>query len=152
MKTTRADSRREGGQTLLIFVLALTVLLGMTAMAIDVGLLFEDRRHMQNTADAAALAGVAELPGNPAAAVQLVNNLDLYVKNGTTSYKGNVLSNGVSYAGGVADSLRKSLPYATKPMKQAVIRMIRVPTRIPHRRSPAPIDWPTSVVADEAMP
>ena len=68
MKTTQADSRREGGQTLLIFVLALTVLLGMTAMAIDVGLLFEDRRHMQNTADAAALAGVAELPGNPAAA------------------------------------------------------------------------------------
>ena len=68
MKTTQADSRREGGQTLLIFVFALTVLLGMTAMAIDVGLLFEDRRHMQNTADAAALAGVAELPGNPAAA------------------------------------------------------------------------------------
>src|SRR5439155_826956 len=57
MKTTQADSRREGGQTLLIFVLALTVLLGMTAMAIDVGLLFEDRRHMQNTADAAAQVG-----------------------------------------------------------------------------------------------
>ena len=68
MYKTRAESRREGGQTLLIFVLALTVLLGFTAMAIDVGLFFENRRHLQNTADAAALAGVAELPGNPALA------------------------------------------------------------------------------------
>ena len=68
MNTTRVEHRREGGQTLLIFVLALTVLLGFTAMAIDVGLFFEDRRHLQNTADAAALAGVSELPGNPALA------------------------------------------------------------------------------------
>ncbi len=68
MNKTGADSRRQRGQTLLIFVLALTVLLGFTAMAIDVGLFFEDRRHLQNTADAAALAGVAELPANPTAA------------------------------------------------------------------------------------
>jgi len=60
--------RRERGQTLLIFVLAIAVLLGFTAMAIDVGLFFEDRRHFQNSADAMALAGVAELPINPAAA------------------------------------------------------------------------------------
>jgi hypothetical protein len=46
----------------------MAALLGFTAMAIDVGLLYEDRRHLQNTADAAALAGVAELPGDPAAA------------------------------------------------------------------------------------
>ena len=60
--------RKERGQTLLIFVLATTVLLGFTAMAIDVGLFFEDRRHFQNSADAMALAGVAELPLNPAVA------------------------------------------------------------------------------------
>jgi hypothetical protein len=64
----RTTTHPERGQTLLIFVLALTVLLGFTAMAIDVGLFYEDRRHMQNTADAAALAGVGELPNNPAAA------------------------------------------------------------------------------------
>jgi len=58
--------RRERGQTLLVFVLAMTVLLGFTAMAIDVGLFYEDRRHFQNSADAMALAGVAELPLNPA--------------------------------------------------------------------------------------
>ena len=60
------DAQR--GQTLIMFVLAAGVLMGFMAMAIDVGLFYEDRRHLQNTADAAALAGVAELPVNPAAA------------------------------------------------------------------------------------
>lgn len=65
---TKQQHRKQGGQTLIIFVLAASVLLGFTAMAIDVGLLFEDRRHLQNTADAAALAGVAELPLDPVGA------------------------------------------------------------------------------------
>src|SRR5688572_27671601 len=55
----------ERGQTLIIGILAMTVLLGFTAMAIDVGMFYEDRRHFQNSADAMALAGVAELPLNP---------------------------------------------------------------------------------------
>jgi Flp pilus assembly protein TadG len=46
----------------------MAVLIGFMAMAIDVGLLFEDRRHYQNSADAMALAGVAELPLSPATA------------------------------------------------------------------------------------
>src|SRR5437870_12821005 len=46
----------------------MAVLMGFTALVIDMGLFFEDRRHLQNTAAAAALAGVAELPANPAAA------------------------------------------------------------------------------------
>ena len=45
MNMMRATNHPERGQTLLIFVLALTVLLGFTAMAIDVGLLYDDRRH-----------------------------------------------------------------------------------------------------------
>jgi hypothetical protein len=53
-----------------MFVLALTAFIGFTAMAIDVGMLFQDRRHYQNSADAMALAGVAELPLNPSAATQ----------------------------------------------------------------------------------
>ena len=57
--------RQQSGQMLTIAVLFMSALLGMMSMAIDIGLFFEDRRHLQNTADAAALAGVAELPGNP---------------------------------------------------------------------------------------
>ncbi len=58
----------DGGQALVVFVLALTVILGFVAMTVDLGLFYEDRRHLQNTADAAALAGVVELPLNPVAA------------------------------------------------------------------------------------
>src|SRR5947209_19478083 len=57
--------RREHGQTLVIGILFMTVLLGMVSMTVDLGLLFRDRRHLQNSADAMALAGVAELPQNP---------------------------------------------------------------------------------------
>jgi hypothetical protein len=64
------SSVSERGQALVLFVLALGVLLGFTAMAIDVGMVYRDRRHLQNTADAAALAGVAELPIDPLAARQ----------------------------------------------------------------------------------
>ena len=52
----------ERGQTLVLFVLALAVLLGFTAMSVDVGLFLQQRRDLQNDADAAALAGAAYLP------------------------------------------------------------------------------------------
>jgi hypothetical protein len=61
---------RQHGQALVVAVLAMTALIGMVAMTIDVGMLFHDRRDFQNSADAMALAGVAELPTNPALAMQ----------------------------------------------------------------------------------
>ena len=73
LDTPDKATRRERGQTILIAVLAMTVLLGFTAMAIDIGMFFQDRRQFQNSADAMALAGVAELPLNPAAATLKAN-------------------------------------------------------------------------------
>ncbi len=58
----RLKRRGESGQTLIFFVLALGVLLGMVAMSVDVGLILHERRSLQNAADAAALAGAIELP------------------------------------------------------------------------------------------
>ena len=78
-----ATKHAEQGQTLLLFVLAVGVLMGFVAMAIDVGLFYEDRRHLQNTADAAALAGVAELPKDPALAKQRA--AEWAVNNGISS-------------------------------------------------------------------
>ena len=57
--------RSERGQALIIFVLAAGVLFGFVAMTIDVGLILHQRRVLQNTADAAALAGAMELPESP---------------------------------------------------------------------------------------
>jgi hypothetical protein len=62
MEKNNARNPGESGQMLILFVLGLGVLLGMVAMSVDVGLILHERRQLQNTADAAALAGAIELP------------------------------------------------------------------------------------------
>src|SRR3972149_5570371 len=47
----------EKGQALVLLVLAFVVLLGFTALAIDGGMLYADRRHAQNASDASSLSG-----------------------------------------------------------------------------------------------
>jgi hypothetical protein len=77
------ENHLQKGQALIVAVLAMTALIGMVAMTIDVGMLFHDRRHYQNSADAMALAGVAELPTNPALAMQKARTWG--TNNGITS-------------------------------------------------------------------
>lgn len=50
------------GQSMALYVIVLTVLLGAMALAIDLGRAFLLRARMQHAADAAALAGVREIP------------------------------------------------------------------------------------------
>src|SRR6266498_290645 len=85
METNRSVQRRPGerGQVLIVAVLAMGVLLGLVAMTIDVGMLFHGRRQSQNSADAMALAGVAELPANPGLAIQKAR--DWGTHNGVSS-------------------------------------------------------------------
>ncbi|MGN6380504.1 MAG: pilus assembly protein TadG-related protein [Gaiellales bacterium] len=52
----------EGGQTLPLVVLFMVVVLGMAGLAIDLGDGYFQRQQVQNAADAAALAGAAEIP------------------------------------------------------------------------------------------
>ena len=62
------DSR---GQAAVLTVLFLTVLLGASAMSLDVGSWFKAKRQLQATADAAALAGAQGLPQGTDAATAL---------------------------------------------------------------------------------
>lgn len=47
----------EKGQIVVIFIVALVVLLGLTALAIDGGMVYSNRRYAQTVADASSLAG-----------------------------------------------------------------------------------------------
>jgi hypothetical protein len=58
---------RDSGQVLMVGALVLPVLLGMTAMAVDVGTYASQRRTLQNAADSIALAAAKELPDEAAA-------------------------------------------------------------------------------------
>ena len=53
--------RAERGQTLVILALVITVLMLMAGLAVDVGMAYNERRDLQNAADAAALAGAQAL-------------------------------------------------------------------------------------------
>jgi Flp pilus assembly protein TadG len=64
----RRGALEERGQTLVMVGIMLFVLLGIGAMALDVGEVLWSRGTQQNAADAAALAGVRALPDNPALA------------------------------------------------------------------------------------
>jgi Flp pilus assembly protein TadG len=59
MQRRRAIQSRSGerGQTLVLFALSISVLIGMAALAIDATTLYVARGEMQRAADAAALAG-----------------------------------------------------------------------------------------------
>jgi Flp pilus assembly protein TadG len=53
---------------MIISALLLPVLFGSVAMAVDYGRLLHERQHLSNALDAAALAGAASLPNDPAGA------------------------------------------------------------------------------------
>lgn len=57
MRMNRINSKSEKGQIMIIFAVVLVVLLGFTALAVDGGMVFSDRRFAQDAADAAAMAG-----------------------------------------------------------------------------------------------
>ena len=54
--------KRERGQVIVIAALLLPLLMGMTAVAVDIGSYSSDRRNLQNAADAVALAAANDLP------------------------------------------------------------------------------------------
>lgn len=60
-KLLRRFINEESGQVLVIFAALILVVLGITAFTTDIGMLKSNKRHLQNTADAAALAGARDL-------------------------------------------------------------------------------------------
>jgi hypothetical protein len=77
---TRAH-REEEGQAAFLVLLTVIIVFAMAGLSLDAGLWYFDHRTAQNQADAAALAGILELPASEAAAFTQVN--EFLVKNGT---------------------------------------------------------------------
>ncbi len=79
---------RERGQIVVIFALGIIVFVGLAAVVVDVSWYWANTLRMQRAADAAALAGVVYLPGNPALAISTARAEA--VKNGYTDGVGGV--------------------------------------------------------------
>ena len=65
-----AVSCNQKGTIAIIVALSLVALMMVTALVIDVGSLYQERRFLQTVADSAALAGAQELPESPGGARQ----------------------------------------------------------------------------------
>jgi Flp pilus assembly protein TadG len=63
-----ARLKSERGQAFVLAAVAMVMLLGMAALVLDVGNWFRDKRRLQGTVDAAALAGAQQLPDDSAGA------------------------------------------------------------------------------------
>jgi hypothetical protein len=81
--------KNEHGQAVVLMVISLAMLIGMCALVLDVGGWFREKRQLQATADAGALAGAQALPESWSTAKSLA--LDYADKNG-----GGVLSASVT--------------------------------------------------------
>jgi len=99
-RSRRGGRRREGGQVLAIFALALTAIVAMTGLVIDGGGTFVQRRDQQNVADAAAMAagyayGMTLSTSAAAAAAQSVATSNGYANgaNGVTVTVTNAAAN-----------------------------------------------------------
>jgi Flp pilus assembly protein TadG len=74
MRTSRLRRlREEEGQAVVLTYVCLVVLLGMSALVLDVGAWYHAQRQLQASVDAAALAGAQAMPDDPGAAVTLAN-------------------------------------------------------------------------------
>ena len=85
--------KKEHGQAIILIALAMVVLLGFTALAIDGGMLYSDRRHAQNAADAAALSGALQKANNQSNDV-ILNAI--YASASGNGYSGSQVSGAVS--------------------------------------------------------
>lgn len=70
----------ERGSTQVITLLAMVVILGITALVMDIGVVFVERVKLSNAADAAVLGGAMELPGDTQKAIEVAN--EYLTKNG----------------------------------------------------------------------
>jgi Flp pilus assembly protein TadG len=68
-------SQAETGQSLIILALAFLGLIAMLGLALDLGVLYIERIHLKRAVDAAALAGVVELPNEEAAMTRAIEYL-----------------------------------------------------------------------------
>lgn len=87
--------KQQRGSMIVMVAAMLSVMVGLTALVVDLGLLYATRVKLTNLADAAALAGVQELPRNNSAAYATASEyaqlngktgdrVDIRVLNGTT--------------------------------------------------------------------
>jgi len=80
-----SPERRERGQVIVVFALALVVIVAMVGLVIDGGSTYAQRRDMQNVADAAAMAGAYAYTNTPTQSAAITAAQSIATSNGYTN-------------------------------------------------------------------
>jgi Flp pilus assembly protein TadG len=129
--------RRDRGQVLVIFVVALVAICGMVGLVLDGGSAFAQRRTEQNVADLAAMAGATaylNTTGDPATKLAAAEAAarTIATDNGFTHGTDNVVVNVTAAATSLAGSVQVDI---TKPHRNNFAAIMGMAT------------WPVSVTA-----
>jgi Flp pilus assembly protein TadG len=81
----RRPAGDESGQSLIVLVFAFLGLIAMLGLALDLGLVYAERVRLKRAVDAAALAGVVELPYEQQAMDRAIEYLDINNYTGSSS-------------------------------------------------------------------
>jgi Flp pilus assembly protein TadG len=87
MKARLEQLRAEDGQAIVFMVAILTILVGFGALILDGGRWMHTQRRLQTAADAAALAGVQNLPSDPSGATSIAST---YAQTNFTGVTANI--------------------------------------------------------------
>jgi hypothetical protein len=88
----KLHSNRESGQVIILFALFSFVLIGVLALALDVGYLMSERREAQAAADASALAGARALLAGESSSGVVAAAQQYATSNGLPSTPGSVMT------------------------------------------------------------
>jgi Flp pilus assembly protein TadG len=122
----RSFARKPRGQVFVTISLALAVLMGISALAVDVGDLWTTRRLMQNAADAAAMAGADAVAIGDTKAQVTTAAKAASAQNGFTDGSGTLASS--SHVTVTVYEPPQSGPYATNPNAVQVVVSQTQPT------------------------
>jgi Flp pilus assembly protein TadG len=140
-----AGSSPEVGQTIALFAVFLFALLGVCALAIDVGSWYQARRAAQASADASALAGAAQLPaGWSYAQTTATNEFTTNKKAGDSATYQNVTVNTAN------DSVKVTV---TRPSSSYFANVLGIGTRsITAAATATVLSYTTVVSTGQVMP
>jgi Putative Flp pilus-assembly TadE/G-like len=116
-----SKARDERGGVLVMFALFLPVLLLFAALVLDVGHAFQVRRHLQASADAAALAAARELP-NTASATSFANDYSASAGGRNENPNLTVVSTAVNFPDPVGAKVRVNRPSGDHRLRSPVPR------------------------------
>ncbi len=153
--STKPTRLAQRGQLLVVFVLSIFVLTGFIALVIDVSWYWSNSLRVQRAADAAALAGAVDLPGNPGTVgthplgTGIGDALDQAKKNGYTAGGGVTITaqqDSVVVTGGNPNQMDVTV---TAPVNTFFMRIFGVQTIQASRSSKALFTLPVPMGSPE---